>query len=262
MMARIVHALSAGLGVAFLVLPIVVVMPLAFNDSTFLAYPMNGFTLRWFSVVFTKAPWMASLANSLVIACGAMVLSLLVGGLAAVGTAQVGKIQQAVLSALFISPLVLPSVIFGVAIAYAAARVGATGTYLSLILAHTVLGAPLVYVSIINGLKGLDQDLEQAAASLGARRWYRFRTVILPLTLPSFLSGALLAFMSSFDEVVVALFLSSPQTITLPIVLFSSLRDQLEPTLVVVSLLLTLLSMLLLIVLRVLDRRTAIARKV
>lgn len=120
---------------------------------------------------------------------------------------------------------------------------------------HAILGAPLVFLSVMTSLKGLDPELDRAAASMGASRLHRFRTVTLPLAAPGFLTGALFAFITSFDEVVVALFLASPQSTTLPIALFSGLRDRLQPTIVVVALVLSALSLLFLFALNKLQRR-------
>ncbi|WP_415184835.1 ABC transporter permease [Phaeovulum sp.] len=260
-MSKIIYTVSASLAVLFLVLPLLIVLPLAFNDSTFLNYPMEGFTLNWFHEVLTRAPWLFALGNSFKVALGAMVLALLIGGTAAMGTMASRKATQIVLSVLFISPLVIPSVVIGVAMYYAFARIGASGTYISLILAHSILGAPLVFLSVMTGLKGLNPELDRAGASMGASRWYRFRTVTLQLTLPSFLTGALFAFITSFDEVVVALFLASPETMTLPKVLFSSLRDRLEPTIVVVALMLSVVSMVFIALMGWLQKRSAYTAK-
>lgn len=246
-MSRIIYGVSVGLSFAFLVLPLLIVLPLAFNDSTILNYPMGGFSLRWFESVAHQQVWLTATANSFKVAIGAMLLSLLVGGLAAMGVMASGRIAAVILSALFVSPLVVPSIVMAVAMFFMFARFGLAGGYLSLILAHAIMGAPLVFLSAMSSLKGLNPELDRAGASMGASRWFRFRTIILPLTAPGFAIGALFAFITSFDEVVVALFLSSPQSQTLPIALFSALRDRLEPTLVAVAVLLTLISLLFLL---------------
>lgn len=245
-MSRIIFWSSTLLALLFLAVPLLLVMPLAFNGSSFLSYPMDGFSLRWFRDVFTGGQWPVYFGNSLRVAFGAMVLGLLIGGLAATGVMLTGRVMQIVLSALFISPLVIPSIVLGVAFAYSYGRFGLTGSYLGLVVAHAILGAPLVFLSIMTSLRGLDKDLDLAAASLGASRWHRFRHVTLPLAIPGFLAGALFAFTTSFDEVVVALFLVSPESTTLPVALFAGLRDRLQPTIVVVALLLSLLSLALL----------------
>ena len=260
-MSRIIYWTSLTLSLTFLALPLILVLPLAFNESSFLTYPMEGFTFRWFEVVFNQAPWVAAFLNSLKVAVGATVVAVLIGGLAATGTILSGRWGEVLLSGLFISPLIVPSVVIGVAFAYAFGRAGFGGGYMSLVLAHAILGAPLVFLSVMTSLKGLEAELERAATSMGASRFYRFRTVTLPLAAPGFLTGALFAFITSFDEVVVALFLASPQSMTLPIALFSGLRDRLEPTIVVVALLLSILSLLFLVALNKLQRQSLPSRK-
>ena len=257
-MSRVIYWVSLILSLLFLALPLLLVLPLAFNESSFLTYPMEGFTLDWFRIAFTQPPWMPAFLNSLRVGLGAAVVAMVIGGLAAVGTMLSGRFGQLVLSGLFISPLVIPSVVLGVAFTYAFGRAGFGGGYLSLVLAHAILGAPLVFLSVMTSLKGLDPELERAAASMGASRLYRFRTVTLPLAAPGFLTGALFAFVTSFDEVVVALFLAAPQSTTLPIALFSGLRDRLEPTIIAVALMLSLISLLFLLVVNRLQQRSRI----
>lgn len=255
-MSRFIYWTSVSFALCFLALPLLFVLPLAFNTSSFLTYPLEGFTLDWMKQVLQQEQWINALLNSLKVAIGAMVVAVLIGGLAAVGVMLTGKYMQIVLSALFVSPLVLPSIVIAVAFAYSFARVGLSGSYISLVLAHAILGVPLVFLSVMTSLKGLDPDLDRAAMSLGASRFLRFRSVTLPLTAPGFLAGALFAFITSFDEVVVALFLVAPESTTLPIALFASLRDRLQPTIVVVALLLSLVSLMFLLVMSWAQKRT------
>lgn len=245
-MSRLIFWFSITFTMLFLAVPMLLVLPLAFNDSSFLSYPMEGFSLRWFEEALINRNWPEYFLNSLKVAFGAMIVGLLVGGLAATGVMLTGRFMQVLLSALFVSPLVIPSIVLGVAFTYSYSRIGLAGSYFSLVIAHAVLGAPLVFLSIMTSLRGLDTDLDLAAASLGASRLHRFFHVTLPLAMPGFLAGGLLAFITSFDEVVVALFLASPESTTLPVALFSGLRDRLDPTIVVVALLLTVLSLALL----------------
>lgn len=242
-MSRVFYVVFVSAGFVFLVLPLLIVLPLAFNDSSILNYPMPGISLRWFEVAAGQDIWLSATFNSFRVATGAMILSLLVGGLAAMGVMASSRLTATILSALFLSPLIVPSVVMAVAMFYMFARFGIGSGYLSLIIAHSIMGAPLVFLSAMSSLKGLNPELERAAASMGAGHIFRFRTVVLPLAAPGFVIGALFAFITSFDEVVVALFLASPQSQTLPIALFAALRDRLEPTLVVVALLLTVISL-------------------
>ncbi len=246
-MSRFIYWISLTISIAFLALPLLLVLPLAFNDNSFLTYPMEGFTFDWFYHVYQEAIWSKALLNSLIVALGAMIVATLIGGLAAIGVLLTGRLAQVILTALFVSPLVLPSIVIGVAFAYSFGRMMIAGSYTSIILAHAILGAPLVFLSVMTSLKLLNPDLDRAAASLGASRTHRFWRITLPLTAPGFIAGAIFAFITSFDEVVVALFLVSPDTTTLPIALFASLRDRLQPTIVVVALLLSIVSFLFLL---------------
>lgn len=245
-MSRVIFWASTLFALAFLIVPLVLIMPLAFNESSFLTYPMEGFSLKWFHEVFAQEQWVRSFFNSLKVAIGTTIVALLVGGLAATGVMLLNRWLQTILTALFVSPMVVPSIVIGVAFAYSFGRMGLSGSYSGLVLAHSILAAPLVFLSVMTSLRGLDPDLDRAAASLGASRRHRFMTLTLPLAAPGFMAGALFAFTTSFDEVVSALFLASPESTTLPVMLFSGLRDRLQPTLVVVALLLSLLSFALL----------------
>ncbi|WP_438755136.1 ABC transporter permease [Pararhizobium sp. O133] len=259
-MSRVIYWVSICFCAGFLILPLLLVWPLAFNDSSFLSYPMEGFTLDWFAKVLTEPTWTNALWNSVQVAIGSMILAILIGGLAATGVILTSGGMQMVLSALFVSPMVVPSVVLGVAFTYAFGRVGIGGGYFSLVLAHSILGAPLVFLSVITSLRGLDPNLDLAGASMGASRLYRFATITLPLAAPGFAAGALFAFITSFDEVVMALFLADPASTTLPIALFAGLRDRLEPTIVVVALLLSLVSLLVLLLISRLQKRNAATR--
>ncbi|MBV2184346.1 MAG: ABC transporter permease [Rhizobium sp.] len=241
-MSRAIFWVSTTLALMFLVVPLALVIPLAFNDSSFLTYPMEGFSLKWFEEVFTQGHWVRSFVNSIRVALGTTVTALVIGGLAATGVMLTSRWLQIVLTGLFVSPMIVPSIVIGVAFAYSFGRMGLSGSYAGLVIAHSILAAPLVFLSIMTSLRGLDPDLDLAAASLGASRGQRFRQVTLPLTAPGFFAGALFAFTTSFDEVVVALFIASPESLTLPVALFAGLRDRLQPTLVVVALMLSLIS--------------------
>lgn len=254
-MSRVIYWGSVCFCTGFMILPLVLVWPLAFNTSSFLTYPMEGFTLDWFRKVLTEPTWTNALLNSTKVAIGSMIFAVLIGGLAAIGVMLTRRGTQMVLSVLFVSPIVVPTVVLGVAFAYAFGRMGIGGGYIALMLAHSILGAPLVFLSVITSLRGLDPNLDLAGASMGASRFYRFATITLPLAAPGFAAGALFAFITSFDEVVMALFLADPGSTTLPIALFAGLRDRLEPSIVVVALLLSLMSLVVLVLINRLQKR-------
>lgn len=259
-MSRVIYWVSLIFGTVFLVAPLISIWPLSVNTSSFLTYPLEGFTTRWFADVMSGPQWIEPFKNSLKVALGVVVVASVIGGLAAMGVMMMGKGAQIVLSALFISPIIVPSIVIAVAFAYSFGRVGIGGGYLSLVVSHSILATPLVFLSVFTSLRGLDLNLDLAGSSLGASRLYRFRTITLPLAAPGFAAGAVFAFIASFDEVVVALFLADPSATTLPIAIFSGLRDRLEPSIVVVAVLLSALSLVLMWMMSHIQKRVSSLR--
>ena len=241
---------------AFLVLPILVVVPLSFNGGSFLTYPLDGVSLRWYEEVFTTERWVRALANSLIIAVPATILATVLGTLAALGLAQTEFRGKALLSAVLISPMVVPVIITAVGMYFAYAPYGLVNSYLGLILAHTALGAPFVLITVSATLAGFNRSLIRAAASLGAPPATVFFRIIVPLILPGLVSGALFAFATSFDEVVVVLFLAGPDQRTLPRELFDGIREHVTPAITAVATLLVLMASALMLAMEMLRRRS------
>ncbi|UCJ18270.1 ABC transporter permease [Pseudomonas sp. MM211] len=248
--------LLCGLVLLFLVLPILVIVPLSFNSGTFLIYPMQGFSMRWYEDFFGSAGWMRALKNSMIIAPAATVLAMVLGTLAAIGLTRSDFRGKALVMSLLISPMVVPVVIIGVASYLFFAPLGLANGYLSLIVVHAVLGVPFVIITVSATLQGFNYNLVRAAASLGASPITAFRRVTLPLIAPGVISGALFAFATSFDEVVVTLFLAGPQQVTLPRQMFSGIRENLSPTIAAAATLLIGFSILLLLTLEWLRGRS------
>ncbi|HAN52332.1 MAG TPA: polyamine ABC transporter permease, partial [Pseudomonas sp.] len=209
----------------------------------------QGFSLRWYEALFTSADWMRSLKNSLLIAPAATLLAVVLGTLAAVGLTRAEFRGKALLMTVLISPMVVPVVIIGVASYLFFAPLGMGNSYLSLILVHAVLGVPFVIITVSATLQGFNYNLVRAAASLGASPLTAFFRVTLPLIAPGVISGALFAFATSFDEVVVTLFLAGPEQITLPRQMFSGIRENLSPTIAAAATLLIGFSIALLLTL-------------
>jgi putative spermidine/putrescine transport system permease protein len=239
----------------FLVAPIVAIMPIAFSAGTFLSYPLPGFSLRWFAVVFETYPWLFSLRNSVIVGLFTVVFAVPLGTLAAFGLHSHSFPGRDVIRAMLLSPMVMPVVIVGLAATFALSRVGLQGTFVGMIAAHTALALPFVIIPVSATLKGLDPNFARASASLGASPLATFRQVTLPLIMSGVASGAVFAFITSFDEVVVALFVSSPSTLTLPRQLFSGLRDQLNPSLVAIAFVLIVVSCLMMVFIELLRLR-------
>jgi putative spermidine/putrescine transport system permease protein len=232
---RVLPATLVSLILAFLALPIVVVTVVSFSSAAYLTFPPPAFGLRWYNAYFASGDWLRSSWLSIWVAAAVVVLSTLLGTLAALGIARLPKPLRIVASALILSPLIVPGIVVAIGIYYAFARYGLVGTPAGLILAHTCLAVPFVVTSVTASLSGIDPRLEQAALSLGATPIGTFFQVTLPLIRPGVLAGALFAFITSFDELVVALFISGSGAVTLPRRMWDDLQYQIDPTIAAVS---------------------------
>ncbi|KZD07602.1 ABC transporter permease [Oceanibaculum pacificum] len=245
----------SGLVLFFLMAPILAIIPLSFNSSTFLTYPLEGFSLRWYREFFASDSWLRALKNSFIIGGASAVLATALGTLASLGLARTNFPGKGLIMALVLSPIIVPLVITGVGFYLFFAPMGLTATYPGLILAHTALGAPFVVITVSATLQGFDLNLLRAAASLGAHPVTAFRRVTLPLIGPGVASGGLFAFATSFDEVVVVLLVAGPTQRTLPREMFSGLRENISPTITAVATIMILVSLALLATLELLRRR-------
>jgi putative spermidine/putrescine transport system permease protein len=232
---RAVSVLVVSLILLFLALPIVVVVVASFSSASYLTFPPPAFGLRWYREYLGDPGWVNATLFSLGVAASVVVLSTVLGTLAALGLGQLPRALRVLATGLILSPLIVPVIVVAIGIYYAFSRYGLVGTPAGLVLAHTCLAVPFVVTSVGASLSGLDRRLEQAALSLGATPWGTFRQVTLPLIRPGVLVGALFAFITSFDELVVALFLSGPGTVTLPRRMWDDLRFQIDPTIAAVS---------------------------
>jgi putative spermidine/putrescine transport system permease protein len=199
--------------------------------------------------------WRAAIGNSLLVGAGATVLATILGTLTAIGLSDPKFPGRRFVVPLLISPLIVPVVVTAVGTYLFYARIGLANTYIGIILAHTVLASPFVVVTVGASLSGFDRNLMRATSILGAKPLTGFRRVMLPLILPGVLSGAAFAFVTSFDEVVVVQFLANAQQRTLPLEMFTGLREQLSPAITAAALMMGL-SILLLIVANLLARRS------
>nr|WP_309504406.1 ABC transporter permease [uncultured Roseovarius sp.] len=246
-----------ALACVFLILPIVLIIPISFSSGSFLSYPLPGLSLRWYRGVMMNPVWMDSIANSLIIAVGATFVATTLGTLAAYGLSSTRFAGRELITALVVAPLIMPIVIFGLGVYFLFARIGLQGTFAGLIIAHAVLGSPFVVLTVMASLQGFDKQLIRASQSLGSTPFTTFRTVTFPIIAPGVFAGALFAFITSFDEIIVALFIASPAQFTLPRQLFTGLRDQIDPSIVAVTTLLVMFTVSLLLFVDFLRRRTA-----
>lgn len=241
----------------FLVMPILVIIPLSFSSEPWFTYPLPGFSLKWYQDFFFNERWTVAIENSVIVAVFSTLLSTILGTLAALGLSRGNVPFAGLIMSILISPMIVPVVIVAVAMFFGYAAIGLNNTYLGLILSHATLATPFVVITVTATLSGFDRSLTRAAASLGATPITAFRMVTLPLIAPGVISGALFAFVTSWDEVVVALFLSSPEQRTLPRQMFSGIREQISPTITAAATCLVLLAALLMAVTELLRRRSA-----
>jgi len=235
----------AGLVVlAFLVVPVLIVVPMSFSASSSLRFPPEGLSFRWYMTVFTDDSWLAAIRTSLVLGVLSSTLALVLGSLAAYALVRGRYRSRDVLQSNFIAPLIIPSVILAVALYLALAAVGMLGTFMGLLLAHTLLGVPYVVLIMTVAIKTFDVRVEQVAFTLGASWPTMFIRVLAPNLLPSAVAAWIFAFVTSFDEVVVTNFISGAIE-TVPKKMFNELVLQVNPTITAIATVLILISVLL-----------------
>ncbi len=247
----------------FLIAPIIVIVPLSFNAEDFftftpemLALDPDGYSLKHYNDFFTNPDWQQAMWNSIRIAPMATLLSVSFGTLAAIGLSQPHVPFRRALMAILISPMIVPLIISAAGMYFFYSRVGLQGSYWGVVLAHAALGIPFVIITVTATLVGFDRSLTRAAANLGANPVTTFAKVQMPLILPGVISGGLFAFITSFDEVVVVLFVGSAGQKTLPWQMFTGLREQISPTILAVATILVTISAILLATIEILRRRS------
>ena len=276
----------------FLVAPILIVIPLSFNAEPYftftekmLTFDPDGYSLRWYdslltfgmqaaentrdgrwwSDVWNNATWVQAAKNSIIIGFWATILATVLGTLAALGLSRPEMPYRRVIMAILISPMIVPIIIIATGLfffysnpcgilGFSCGRL--TSTYLGVVMAHATLGIPFVIITVTATLTGFDQSLIRASASLGANPRVTFFKVIMPLILPGIISGALFAFVTSFDEVVAVLFIAGPEQQTIPRQMWTGIRDQISPAILAVATLLVIVSISLLATVELLRRRS------
>lgn len=248
-----------GLIFFFLMAPIIVIIPLGFNSIPFFTYPMQGFSLRWYGEIFGDSPisilWQRSIVNSVIVAVCATILATSLGTLAALGLTRANFPFKGLIMGILISPIVVPIVVTAIGMFYFYAQVGLASTLTGIILAHTALGVPFVVITVSATLAGFDHNMLRAGAILGANPIRVFRKVTLPIITPGVASGGLFAFATSWDEVVVVLFLASTEQHTVPRRMWSGIRELLSPTIIAAATLLIIVSIILMLSMEALRRR-------
>jgi len=257
MIGRWLFTLCWTLALVFLALPIIIVVALSFSSASYLTFPPPAFGVRWYRAYLSSREWLDSTWLSIAVASSVVVIATTLGTLAALGLRHLTGAVRTAIGALILSPLIVPGIVVAIGIYYVFATFRLVSTALGLVLAHTCLAVPFVVTSVSVSLAGLDRRLEQAALSLGATPTGTFRQITLPLIVPGVLVGALFAFVTSFDELIVTLFLSGSGAITLPRRMWDDLRFAIDPTIAAVSTLTIALSAALLLGAHVLRQRQA-----
>ena len=247
----------------FLIAPIVIMVPLSFNAQPYFTFTTEmltlnpeGFSLRWYEQLFSSPQWMRSIRNSLFIGVFSTLIATTLGTLAALGLSRSEMPYKGLIMGLLISPMIVPLIISAAGMFFFYSSVNLAQTFPGVILAHAALGTPFVVITVTATLVGFDKSLTKASASLGADPIRTFRKVQMPLILPGVISGALFAFITSFDEIVIVLFLAGVEQRTIPREMWSGIREQISPTILAVASLLVAISIALLTTLELLRRRS------
>jgi len=279
---RVVYLILCGLIFLFLIAPILIVIPLSFNAEPYFTFTdkmlhldPSGFSLRWYDQLLTlgmqnadaprdgawwrdvwqNAAWVNAAKNSIIIGFFSTILAAMLGTIAALGLSRPEMPYRRAIMAILISPMIVPIIIVATGLFFFYSAIGLANSYVGIILAHATLGIPFVIITVTATLVGFDQSLNRAALSLGASPTTTFFKVTMPLILPGVISGALFAFVTSFDEVVVVLFVAGHDQQTIPRQMWNGIREQISPAILAVATILVVISVALLTVLELLRRR-------
>jgi len=256
-LSRLAYLALVLLVLLFLAVPILIIVPMSFSDSRFLAFPPPGYSLRWYEAFFGNADWLDAARTSLTVALLATLLATPAGFMAAYAMHHSRLRAMKWLRTMLLLPLMVPIIIVAIGVFFVYARIGLVATLPGLVVAHAMLGLPYVVIAVSAGLAGFDATQEMVARSLGMNRLRSVLTVTLPQIRPSVVSGAVFAFISSLDETIVSLFIAGGDNQTLTKRMFTTLRDEIDPTIAAISVMLTATSFLLVLVVIGLQRKKA-----
>ena len=246
---------AAGLLCLFLIMPTLIVAPISFTQTDFITFPPRGFSGRWYEAFFERPEWYGSLITSTIVAVTTTLLATLLGSMIALGLVRLSRRANRLVSFFFLLPMIVPTIITAAALYSPFAKLGLVATIPGLVLAHTILALPFVVINVSAVAQSMDWRMVNAARSLGATPLVAFLRVTLPVLAPGIAAGAIFAFLTSFDEVVVALFVSGSGATTLPVQMWSGIRFEISPIVAAASCLLLLVSCLLLAFFWVLKRK-------
>ncbi|GAB3626418.1 polyamine ABC transporter permease [Pandoraea terrae] len=245
----------------FLVAPILAIVPLSFNAGSFFSYPMQGFSLRWYEAALSSSDWQRAFANSIGIGAASTIIATVFGTLAALGLSRSHFPFRAVVMPIIVSPMIVPIVVVAAGFYLVYSPLGLVNSYLSVVLSHAALGTPFVVITVTASMLSFDQSLLRAASGLGAPPWVTFRRVTLPLIAPAVATGSVFAFATSFDEVIVILFIGGPDQRTVPRQMWSGIRESIDPSILAVATLLMVFAMALFACMNWLRKRAAAANR-
>ncbi|MBN6188502.1 ABC transporter permease [Aneurinibacillus sp. BA2021] len=227
-----------GVILFIIIAPILVVVPLSFSSQIVFTFPPPGYSTKWYDAFFTNSQWMDGLGNSLITAVLTAVVATIIGTMAALAVQRLEFPGKKVFTNLIVAPMIIPVIVVGIAMYHTFSVYKLTNTIPGLVLAHSILALPIVFVTVSASLRGVDRNLELAALSLGSTPLGAFFKVTLPLIRSAVVASALFAFITSLDEVVVSIFIAGAKTKTLPIVMWENMRTQVDPTIAAASTLL------------------------
>lgn len=248
---------GAWLVLLFLVLPALIAIPVSLTPKRFLSMPKGDYSLRHFEHLFTSPEWMSSFAQSGIIAVSTALFATVLGTLASIGLWRITSRFSETVRAFLLLPLIIPQIISAMVFYRLLIPMGLIDSYAGLILAHTVLAAPMVLITVSASLANFDPKLEQASRNLGASNWTTMRRVILPSIRPGVFAGALFAFILSWDEIVVTLFISKFSVYTLPRRMWNGIRENTDPTVAAAAVVLIVVTLIAFAVSAILTRRRA-----
>ena len=244
--------LAVGFNFIFLVFilaPLVVVCLVAFTDKGYLSLPRDGLSLRWFIEILDHPEFIDAFWYSIYLAFGSATLAVMLAIPAAMATARYKFPGRGLVMAFFMSPLMVPHVVLGVAFLSYLSRLGWAGTYLGLVACHIILIMPYALRLVLASVTGMDRAAEAAARSLGATRWVTFRRVTIPLILPGVTGGWVLAFITSFDELTMTIFIASPSSTTLPVRMYQHITETIDPLIASISAVIIFITMVMMVIL-------------
>ena len=254
--ASMILKIICGLIAFYLILPILIVLPMSFSSAEFLTFPPPGLSLKWFQRYFRDSSWVDPTIVSLQVALMAMLLSTTLGTLASMALVRVRMRGKSLINTFILFPMIIPVIILSIALYSFLTRIGLLGSRAGLVLGHSLLCIPFVVITVSASLKGFDVTLEKAAMICGATRFRAFMKITFPIIRPGLISGALFAFIISFDEIVISMFICGINTKTLPMKMWEGIRMEVNPVIAAVSTLLILLSIVLLLSAEIVRRRT------